>query len=45
VETIARQFQPPLEIESLDERLSEVEFVRGKTIFRLAADEIDDIAL
>lgn len=44
LEAIVRQFQPPLEIESLDEKLSEAEFVRAKTIFRLAADEIDDLA-
>jgi hypothetical protein len=43
LEAIARQLL--LEIESLDERLSETQFVRGKTVFRLACNEIDDIAV
>jgi hypothetical protein len=44
VEAIARQFQPPVAIKSLEEKLSEKRFVRSKTIYGLVADEIDEIA-
>src|ERR1700675_4780390 len=44
LEAIARQCQPPIAIESLAKNLGENQFLRGKTIFRLASDAIDDIA-
>lgn len=45
VQAIANQCQPPIAIESLGGNLSETQFPRGKTIFRLAGAAIDDIAV
>ena len=44
VETIARQSQKIIAIESLAPVLSRTKFVRGKVIFGSAGDEIDNIA-
>lgn len=41
---IVSQVQPPLKIELLDEMLNQIGFPRGKTIFGLAGDAIDNIA-
>ena len=44
IEAIARQSQPPIAIESLDEILDMNKFIRGKTVFGFVCDEIDHVA-